>query len=282
MWECSSNVHWDKHAVQDRLFKLCLLLEGGDLDVFQFSVMEKDDMCEDPKDVFLDHMARLEKRMVVSLEVDDIRREAEQLLCATDFPISELPPIWDKYTPLDVMRAALCESSKPDCSLKEQLKNVHELYWTMKHFMGKLQQVSLGLSCQVSSRELVHAPRVLHQHLESTASSESPDFLHNPSSEPSSSATPGHCSSVGTKCKPCRWHHTSKGCRLAVQCKFCHVCPGEKRPNQKMRAVRRYWAGVRECKAQFEAACSNTKHLNSDASPFWPSEVVQASLNDQQ
>jgi len=287
-------MHWDKHAVQDRLFKLCLLLEDEELDIFQFSVMDQEDMCDDPKE---DPLSLFEKRIFVSQEVDDIRRDAEQVLSETEFPISELPPIYDKYTPLDVMRAALGESSKPDCSLREeQLKAVHELYWTMKHFIRKLQQVSSGPCCQVSSTELVQAPRALHQHVESTMPLESPGtgFLHNTSSEPSTLATPGQCCYVGTKCRPCRWHHTSTGCRLAKQCKFCHTCPREKRPNQKMRAAKRYWAAVRQAaeaqQAPLEAvmaeAWGNTYHdmkgLNVDATPFYPSEVVQAPLNDQQ
>jgi len=293
MWECSSEVSWDKRAVQDRLFKLFLLLEDEELDICQFSVMDQEDACEDSENMFLDFVAWLEKRIVVSQEVDDLRREAEQVLTDSDFPISELPPIYDEYRPLDVMRAALGESSKPDCNLEEeQLKAVHELFWTMNHFIRKLQQVSLGPSYQVSSTELVHAPGALHQHLESTMPSESPGFLYDALSEPSTSATSGQCSYAGTKCRPCRWRHTSAGCRLGQQCKFCHVCrPREKRPNQKMRAARRYWAGVREREArEREAAMAehfgNTYHdmtgLNADAVPFWPSEAVQASLNDQQ
>jgi len=463
MLECSSKINWDKHAVQDRLFQLCLLLEDEEQDIFESSVMYQEDTCEDHEDKFLDQVAWLEKRMVVSQVVDDIRREAEQVLSAMDFPISELPPVYDKYTPLDVMRAALGESSKPDCSLKEeQFKAVHELYWTMKHFISKLRQVSQRLpvnnaicsaegstkdpqvahadtldapdglvmgarveihsvrsrpdlngqwgrllefdhpesrwhivldtgtslfletinitrappspgtsyvapniaaagapcedtnavddvqpellrlgtqvqvhslgpelngkegelledgkegepwwrvlvddgsnlilkasnlealqddvdhsdgvvaarpSCQVPLTEFTHAPIALHQHLESATSSESLGFLRNPSSKPSTSATPGQCSYVGTKCRPCRWHHTLSGCRLALQCKFCHVCPREKRPNQKMRAARRYGAGVREREAQLEAAMAehfgNTYHdmqgLNTDVTPF--------------
>jgi hypothetical protein len=271
---------------------LCLLLEDEELDIFQFSDRDQEDICEDPEDEFRkeQHLDWLEKRMVVSQEVDDIRRDAEQVLSETDFPISELPSIYDKYTPLDVMRAALGETSKPGCSLEEeQLKAVHELYWTMSHFIRKLQQVSLGPSCQVSSTELAHAPRALHQQLDST-SSESLGFLQHPPSEPSTSATTGQCRYVGTKCRPCRWNHTSSGCRLGLQCKFCHACPREKRPNQKMRAARRYWAGVREREAQIEAEMvghfgktySDMKGLNADATPFWPSEVVQASLSDQQ
>jgi len=291
MWECSSEVSWDKRAVQDRLFKLFLLLEDEELDICQFSVMDQEDACEDSENMFLDFVAWLEKRIVVSQEVDDLRREAEQVLTDSDFPISELPPIYDEYRPLDVMRAALGESCRPDCNLKEeQLKAVHELYWTMNHFIRKLRQVSLSRGCQVTSTELVQAPGVICQHLESTASLESPDFLHNHSSELSTSAAPGQCSYVGIKCRPCRWHHTSTGCRLALQCKFCHVCPRERRPNQKMRAAKRYWAAVREHDAQREAAMAEhfgktyhkMKSLSCDATVSWPSEVVQASPNDQQ
>jgi len=295
MWESGSNVHWDKHVVQNKLFELCLLLEDEELDIFQFSVMDQEDISEDPEGV-----DGIETRMWVAQEVDDIVRAAEQELSDMDFPISELLPIYDQYTPSDVMRAALGESSIPDCSPEgEQLEAVHKLYWTMKHFIRKLQQVSLGSrppalvaangdaggatvglpwdsSGQVSLTELDRSQRAPHVHL----------ALH----EPSALDTPGQCSYAGTKCRPCRWHHTSTGCRLGLQCKFCHVCPREKRPNQKMRAARRYWAGVREREAQIEAAMAghfgstyhDSKGLNADATPFWPSEVMQASLNDQQ